>query len=72
MTKKLKAAGYPNTRINHVKGYGEFEVGPLRELVFAPETRRLIQLQPMTAKDKHTFNAIMGESVEGRKLLLGV
>lgn len=72
MTKKLKAAGYPNARINHVKGYGEFEVGPLRELVFAPETRRLIQLQPMTAKDKQIFNAIMGESVEGRKLLLGV
>lgn len=72
MHKKLKAAGYPNARINHVKGYGEFEVGPLRELVFAPETRRLIQVQPMTAKDKKTFNAIMGESVEGRKLLLGV
>ena len=72
MGKKLKAAGYPNARINHVKGYGEFEVGPLRELVFAPETRRLIQLQPLTEKDKKVFNAIMGESVEGRKLLLGV
>ena len=72
MHAKLKAAGYPNARINHVKGYGEFEVGPLKELVFAPETRRLIQIQPMTAKDKQTFNAIMGESVEGRKLLLGV
>jgi DNA gyrase subunit B len=72
MHKKLKAAGYPNARINHVKGYGEFEVGPLRDLVFSPETRRLIQIKPMTAKDKQIFNDIMGESVQGRKLLLGV
>lgn len=72
MKAKLATAGYPNSRINHVKGYGEFELGPLRQLVFAPETRRLIQLQPMTKKDKDTFQTIMGESVEGRKLLLGV
>ena len=72
MKAKINAAGSPNARINHVKGYGEFEMAPLRELVFAPETRRLIQMKPLTAKDKQVFNTIMGESVEGRKLLLGV
>lgn len=72
MRAKNSKAGSPSARINHVKGYGEFELKPLRDLVFAPETRRLIQLQPMTTKDKKTFETIMGESVEGRKLLLGV
>jgi DNA gyrase/topoisomerase IV subunit B len=72
MHKRLIAKGHPNAKISHVKGYGEFEIGPLRELVFAPETRRLIQIQPLTAKDRKTFTTIMGESVEGRKLLLGV
>lgn len=72
MKKKLEASGKPNARINHVKGYGEFEIKPLRELVFDPETRRLIQLKPMDKQDRKTFEAIMGESVEGRKLLLGV
>lgn len=72
MKTKLKAAGSPNAHINHVKGYGEFELKPLRDLVFAPETRRLIQLKPLTAKDRKVFESVMGESVEGRKLLLGV
>ena len=72
MIKKITAIGQPNARINHVKGYGEFELAPLRSLVFEPATRRLIQLQPLTSKDRKVFDAVMGESVEGRKLLLGI
>jgi len=58
--------------VSHIKGWGEVEDALLRELAFNPQTRKLIQIKPLTKDDNKRFSALMTEDTEYRKALLNI
>ena len=60
------------TKFKRVKGWGGCEVAQLRELVFAPDTRRLVRVSAPTSDEKKPFEALMGAKADARRALVGV
>ncbi len=57
----------------HLKGWGELDAEPLKELAFNKSTRRMYRiLPPVDKKDTRIFRLIMAEDPSYRKTLLGV
>ncbi len=69
---KLNKAGVPASAvINHIKGWGEISATLIRILAMDPQTRTLIQINPLEDSDKE-FHKLMSEDVDSRKKLLGL
>ena len=68
--KKLKA---PNSvEVGHIKGWGEIDAAVMKVLAVDKETRRLIQIKPISEYDRVTFVRIMNDDVEYRRKMLGL
>ena len=63
-----------NAQVNVIrsKGWGEASMEVLREVAFAPATRRVIDIMPETGKNLEYFVALMDDNPVVRKQLLGV
>lgn len=59
-------------KVSYLKGWGELDPEGLRYAAMNPETRRLIQIQPLSAKQIKDFNALMGDDVSTRRKLIGI
>lgn len=70
---KLKELGAPkSTPIHHIKGWGEIDASLMDVLAVNKETRRLIQISPITARDAADFVRCMNDDVLFRKQMLGL
>lgn len=70
---KLKKLGAPkSTPIHHIKGWGEIDASLMEVLAVNKETRRLIQIEPLTARDATDFVSCMNDDVEFRKRMLNL
>lgn len=71
LRKKLDAANVPSS-VNpiHIKGWGEIDPSVMRILAMNPDTRTLIQIEPLKESDVEFYN-LMCESVESRRKLAG-
>lgn len=75
MTKEevYKQAKTEKVDIQHIKGWGEIEASDMEPIAFDPTIRKLYRIMPPeTKKDAARFEALMGESTDYRKQLLGV
>ena len=72
LRKQLNAAGVPKSvDISHIKGWGEIDPVLMRVLAMDPETRNLIQIEPLKPEDIE-FQKLMSDDSEARKKLLGI
>lgn len=70
---KLKKLGAPkSTAIHHIKGWGEIDASLMEVLAVNKETRRLIQIEPLTARDATDFVSCMNDDVAFRKRMLNL
>lgn len=68
----MDKAGVPKSAtLHHIKGWGEIDPTLLRLLAMDPNTRTLIQIEPLTDADKE-FEALMSDDVTARKKMLGL
>ena len=59
-------------RVNRMKGWGGCPIPLLRQFAFAPESRKLLKLNPPNAKEARGLTALMGADAAARKDLLDV
>lgn len=72
LRKQLNAAGVPKSvPTPHIKGWGEIDPVLMRVLAMDPETRTLIQIEPLKPEDDE-FRKLMADDPEARKKLLGI
>lgn len=64
--------GSPKDIVGRAKGWGELEPEVLDIIAFHPETRNIINVQPLVKADHAYFNLIMGSDTAARKQLLGL
>jgi DNA gyrase/topoisomerase IV subunit B len=62
----------PKHLVKRAKGLGEMSVDTLTEVAFDPQTRSVIQLQPVKGKEETYFKDIMSSNSAARKKLLGL
>ena len=65
--KKLNIKG----NVKHLKGWGEADPEVLRVLA-VNNSRKLIQIKPITSEDETLFEAIMATDVDARREALGI
>ena len=71
--KKLSDIGAPkSTSIHHIKGWGEIDASLMDVLAVNKDTRRLIKIEPLTARDASEFVACMNDDVAFRKRMLNL
>jgi DNA gyrase subunit B len=58
--------------VSFLKGLGECSAEALREVVFDPETRSLLKVNPPSMSDIKEFYTLMSEDTSYRKKLLGI
>lgn len=70
---KLKKLGAPkSTPIHHIKGWGEIDASLMEVLAVNKDSRRLIQIEPLTARDASDFVSCMNDDVAFRKRMLNL
>lgn len=70
---KLRDLGAPkSTAIHHIKGWGEIDASLMEVLAVNKDTRRLIQIEPLTARDATDFVSCMNDDVAFRKRMLNL
>ena len=70
---KLRDLGAPkSTAIHHIKGWGEIDASLMEVLAVNNDTRRLIQIEPLTARDATDFVSCMNDDVAFRKRMLNL
>lgn len=66
-------AGNAKLEVRHLKGWGEVNAEPMREIVFTKGRRRLYRIEPpVDRKGGKTFEAMLGKDPTYRKQMLGL
>lgn len=69
----FKKAGTDKIEVQHIKGWGEIEDGPMRAIAFQKGVRRLYRLDPpVDKKGVRNFEAMLGKDSTYRKQMLGL
>lgn len=67
---KLKAP--KSIAVHHIKGWGEIDASLMEILAVNPDTRKLIQIKPISDRDNVEFVACMNDNVEFRRKMLNL
>lgn len=61
-----------NANPSYLKGWGEVDAMPMREIAFNPARRQLLRMQPITKEALKSMEELMGHDTEQRRELLGI